>query len=110
MAHFGVLSYQGAGHLNPLVVLSRELASRGHRVTFFLSREFEARIREQGLDFFPIDVLEDEPTSRGQGAALQPQPNWIEDTRAEPRFTEHRKAWEQLAKTLKTLGYKDPQQ
>jgi zeaxanthin glucosyltransferase len=82
VAHFGVLSYQGAGHLNPLVVLSRELASRGHRVTFFLSREFEARIREQGLDFFPIDVLEDEPTSRGQGAALQPQPNWIEDTRA----------------------------
>ena len=82
MAHFGVLCYQGAGHLNPLITLSRELLSRGHRVTFFLPREFEPRIREQGLEFFPIDVSEVKPARRNNGSATQPTSGWIEGTRA----------------------------
>lgn len=82
MAHLGVLCFQGAGHLNPLVTLSRELLSRGHRVTFFLPREFEPRIREQGLDFFPIDVSDVEPSRRNNGSTTQPTSGWIEDTRA----------------------------
>jgi MGT family glycosyltransferase len=82
VAHLGVLCYQGAGHLNPLVTLSRELLSRGHRVTFFLPREFESRIRDQGLDFFPIDVSEVEPARRNDGSTTQPTSAWIEDTRA----------------------------
>lgn len=54
MAHFGVLSYKGAGHLNPLIALSRQLVARGHRVTFFHDLELETRIRPHGLEFFPI--------------------------------------------------------
>lgn len=54
MAHFGVLSYQGAGHLNPLIALSRELSARGHAVTFFLNAEAEDRIRVGELGFVPI--------------------------------------------------------
>ena len=54
MSHFGVLSYKGAGHLNSLAALSRQLLARGHRVTFFQKPELEARIREYGLEFFPI--------------------------------------------------------
>jgi hypothetical protein len=38
MSHFGVLSYKGAGHLNPLIALSRQLIDRGHRVTLLLTR------------------------------------------------------------------------
>jgi len=54
MSHFGVLSYKGIGHLNPLISLSRQLAARGHRVTFFHSLELEAQVRQSGIDFFPI--------------------------------------------------------
>jgi zeaxanthin glucosyltransferase len=58
LAHFGVLSYKGAGHLNPLIALSRQLAIRGHRVTFFLNAELEDRIRAHGLGFVPIAKFE----------------------------------------------------
>jgi MGT family glycosyltransferase len=77
-----VLCYSGAGHLNPLIALSRELVSRGHRVTFFLPGEFESQICRQGLEFFPIDVPEAEPARRDNGSESQPKPGWREDTRA----------------------------
>jgi len=54
MSHFGVLSYKGTGHLNPLIALSRQLMARGHRVTFFQKPELEARVRQHGLEFSPI--------------------------------------------------------
>ncbi|QHN04979.1 hypothetical protein FTO74_17635 [Granulicella sp. WH15] len=57
-AHFGVLSYKGTGHLNPLIALSRQLVARGHRVTFFQSPEFEQKILRHGLEFSAIRVHE----------------------------------------------------
>lgn len=65
MSHFGVLSYKGTGHLNPLITLSRELVSRGHKVTFFHDAELEARIRPHGLDFFVIAA-----STRGSGERM----------------------------------------
>lgn len=59
MSHFGVLSYKGTGHLNPLITLSRQLVARGHRVTFFHDTELETRIRQHGLDFYPISTASD---------------------------------------------------
>jgi MGT family glycosyltransferase len=56
MSHFGVLSFKGSGHLNPLIALSRELMSRGHKVTFFQKPELEDRIRKHGLDFSSIGI------------------------------------------------------
>ncbi len=82
MAHLGVLCYQGAGHLNPLIALSRELMLRGHQVSFFLPGEFESQIRAQGFGFFPIDVANTEPARRDNGSADQPKSGWIEDTRS----------------------------
>lgn len=52
--HFGVLSFAGTGHLNPLMSLSRELVCRGHRVTFFDKPKAEARVREAGFGFVPV--------------------------------------------------------
>jgi zeaxanthin glucosyltransferase len=52
--HFGILSFTGTGHLNPLIALSQELKGRGHKVTFFEKPKIEARIREAGLEFIPI--------------------------------------------------------
>jgi zeaxanthin glucosyltransferase len=54
MSHFGVLCYKGTGHLNPVIALSRELISRGHRVTLFQEARFENQVRLQGLEFLPI--------------------------------------------------------
>lgn len=53
-SHFGVLSYKGMGHLNPLIALSRKLVDRGHRVTIFQAPEHEQAIRLQGLEFCAI--------------------------------------------------------
>jgi len=52
--HFGVLSFTGTGHLNPLIALSQELRDRGHKVTFFEKPKIEARIRQAGLEFVPV--------------------------------------------------------
>lgn len=54
MSHFGVLSYKGTGHLNPLIALSRELVNRGHRATFFQTPDLEPRVRQAGLEFIPV--------------------------------------------------------
>lgn len=52
--HFGVLSFTGTGHLNPLISLSRELKDRGHKVTFFEKPKIEDRVRQAGLNFVSI--------------------------------------------------------
>nr|WP_197413904.1 nucleotide disphospho-sugar-binding domain-containing protein [Terracidiphilus gabretensis] len=57
MSHFGVLSIQGTGHLNPMIALSRQLVARGHRVTFFLPFEMKERILEAGLEFSEVRGL-----------------------------------------------------
>jgi UDP:flavonoid glycosyltransferase YjiC (YdhE family) len=51
---FGVLSFTGTGHLNPLFALSQELQRRGHRVTFFEKPKIEDRVRQAGLNFVPL--------------------------------------------------------
>lgn len=52
--HFGVLSYTGTGHLNPFLLLSQQLKERGHRVTFFEKPKIEDRVRQAGIEFYPI--------------------------------------------------------
>ncbi len=74
MSHFGVLSYKGTGHLNPLIALSRQLMARGHRVTFFQKPDLEARVRQHGLEFSPIGMS---GTASGEHgcAGNQPKPS-----------------------------------
>ena len=52
--HFGVLSFTGTGHLNPLIALCQELKQRGHRITFFEKPKIEDRVRQAGFDFVAI--------------------------------------------------------
>ena len=52
--HFGVMSFTGTGHLNSLILLAQHLKDRGHEVTFFEKPKIENRVRQAGLDFFPI--------------------------------------------------------
>ena len=74
MTHFGVLSYKGTGHLNPLMALSRQLITRGHRVTFFLNAESEDRIRSHGLEVVPIGGSNSGPGER-RPAVRAPKPS-----------------------------------
>lgn len=53
--HFGVLSFTGTGHVNPLIALSQELRTRGHKVTFFEKPKIADRVRHAGLDFVPLN-------------------------------------------------------
>src|SRR5580658_2202084 len=48
------MSFTGTGHLNSLILLSQQLKERGHKVTFFEKPKIESRVRQAGLDFFPI--------------------------------------------------------
>ena len=86
MAHFGILSYKGAGHLNPLIALSRELFDRGHTVTFFLPPDKEDRVCRLGLGFVPIEIT-DSNDSVQRSAAGPPLAvvDWITDTRTKLR-------------------------
>ena len=52
--HFGVLSFTGTGHVNPLIALSQELKARGHTVTFFEKPKIADRVRHAGLNFIPL--------------------------------------------------------
>jgi zeaxanthin glucosyltransferase len=54
MAHFGVICPPYPGHLNPLSALGRELQTRGHRVTVLQVSDLEAKVRSEGLEFYPI--------------------------------------------------------
>jgi MGT family glycosyltransferase len=60
MTHFGIISPPVSGHINPFSALGRELQSRGHRVTMFHMADLEAKIRSEGIDFWPIGQ-EDHP-------------------------------------------------
>ena len=71
MAHFGVLSYKGTGHLNPLIALSRLLVDRGHRVTFFQRPEVESEVRRNGLGFVPIGTPKPSPGEADSASAKQ---------------------------------------
>lgn len=78
MSHFGVLSYYGTGHLNPLITLSRKLVERGHRATFVQRPELEDYVRQHSLEFSAIrfpQSFEDErarkPRSSSGIAALR---------------------------------------
>lgn len=66
--HFGVLSFTGTGHLNPLIALGQELTQRGHRVTFFERPKIRERVEQAGLGFVPIC------TGRSVQAGMPPDP------------------------------------
>jgi MGT family glycosyltransferase len=50
------MSFTGTGHLKSLLLLAQQLKERGHKVTFFEKPKIENRVRQAGLDFFPIGI------------------------------------------------------
>ena len=58
MSHFGILSGQSPGHLNPILSLGRELSNRGHRVTAFGLLDAKASVLSSGVNFSPVGETE----------------------------------------------------
>ena len=56
MTHFGIICPPYSGHINPLSALGRELRSRGHKITFLQIPDVEAKVRSEGLDFYPLGM------------------------------------------------------
>src|SRR3954462_2458360 len=46
---YAILCPPATGHLNPFMVLARELVQRGHEVIFYQLLEFQERIERQGF-------------------------------------------------------------
>jgi zeaxanthin glucosyltransferase len=58
MARIGVLCPQLAGHLNPMLVLARELWRRGHSIVFWQVADMKPRIENEGFEFECVGALE----------------------------------------------------
>lgn len=60
MAKFGIFSFPGTGHLNPMTALAHSLQRRGHEVVIFGIADTEASVRAAGIEFHRIGA-EDYP-------------------------------------------------
>lgn len=54
MTHFAIVAPPLPGHYNPLLVLARELARRGHRATFLHMADAAALVEGKGADFAAV--------------------------------------------------------
>src|SRR5262245_7754017 len=54
MANIVFFMLPETGHINSSLKIAKTLKSRGHQVYYFLIREFEDYIRDQGLGFIPF--------------------------------------------------------
>ncbi|GAB4232330.1 MAG: glycosyltransferase [Elainellaceae cyanobacterium] len=63
MVHFGIICPPYPGHLNPLSALGRELQDRGHSVTVLQVSDLAAKVRSEGLNFYPIGRSSYQPGS-----------------------------------------------
>ncbi len=79
MPRFGVLSFSGTGHINPLICLARRLMARGHSVVFFHSPEIADIVRGQGLEF--ISIGNTPPHSHAEQATPSQRPEGIAGVR-----------------------------
>lgn len=82
MAHFGLLSYRGSGHLYPLLALSRRLVANGHRVTVFQDEDLEEIVHQNGLEFCPVPVTSTKAVSKSfTDNRRQSLVSWVNETR-----------------------------
>lgn len=58
MTHFAVVAPPLPGHYNPLLVLARTLAARGHSVTFFHMADAERVVAGKGADFAAVGAAD----------------------------------------------------
>ncbi len=58
MAHFAVICPDASGHFHPMVALTAELASRGHRITYLTTPDGVVRCKEVGMESRELGAAE----------------------------------------------------
>ncbi|MBF2050544.1 MAG: glycosyltransferase [Elainella sp. C42_A2020_010] len=89
MTHFGIICPPYPGHLHPLSALGRELQGRGHRVTILHISDLEAKIRSEGLEYYPIGQTSYQPGSLAASFKQLTQFSEIEALRYSVDFCRH---------------------
>ncbi|CAM3772681.1 glycosyltransferase [Smaragdicoccus niigatensis] len=59
MASFLLCAHPITGHVNPGLVLARELVDRGHEVRFYTGQKFESKVDAAGAKFEPMTAAPD---------------------------------------------------
>lgn len=54
MAHIGIITAPTIGHVNPFILIGKELVNRGHQITFFNIEDMEEKVTAEGLGFCSI--------------------------------------------------------
>jgi MGT family glycosyltransferase len=89
MTHFGIICPPYPGHLNPLSALGRELQTRGHRVTILQISDLEAKVRSEGLEFYPIGQTTYQPGTLAESFQQLTKRSEIEALRYSVDFCRH---------------------
>ncbi len=63
----------GHGHVNPSLPLVSELARRGHRITYFISEGYRAKVEAAGADVQPYRTVKDDYFVPLSGDGFHPQ-------------------------------------
>lgn len=59
MAHFLFATWPSVGHVNPVLPLAQRLIQKGHRVTWYTSSHFQAKVEATGATYEPFRSLRD---------------------------------------------------
>jgi len=77
MTHFGVICPAESGHLNTFIPIAQELKQRGHRLTFIIIAEAQAKVSAAGFevgvigeDLFPLGKMEERLIELGKLSGL----------------------------------------
>lgn len=54
MKNFGILCPPAFGHINPMIILGKEIMKQGHSVSFFTIIDLKEKIIKEGFDFHTI--------------------------------------------------------
>jgi zeaxanthin glucosyltransferase len=85
MTHFGILCPPTQGHLNPNIILGKELKKRGNKITFLNVTDCKEKVEKAGLSFitvgsetFPKGSLDTLYTTLGQAPEHKMIVSWNE--------------------------------
>ncbi|QHI36897.1 Zeaxanthin glucosyltransferase [Kordia antarctica] len=82
MARIGIIAPPTLGHVNPLLILGKELLKKGHTVVFFQLEEMKHHILDAGIEFhkigrlIPSDTMKNMKEQLGQLSGIDAMRYW----------------------------------
>lgn len=82
--HVAVFVGPAHGHINPTLAVSKELVSRGHRVTYAIPEQFVGSLRDTGADYVSYKVSK---TQEGFTSNADRAGRWVQDFSLDVRLS-----------------------